>query len=57
MDDMLGVYTPNSPFYNKEKIQTRIKNAATAQGVGRHTNEEVGQMIKHDLQMLSVILG
>ena len=57
---MVGVYTPTSNFYNrhnKEKIKTRVKNAAYAQGVGRHTDEEVGEMIKHDLQTLSELLG
>ena len=54
---MLGVYTPNSPFYDKEKIKTRVSNNAHAQGVGRHTDEEVGEMIRHDLTMLSEILG
>ena len=57
VDDKLGVYTPNSPFYDKEKIKTRVSNNAHAQGVGRHTDEEVGEMIRHDLTMLSEILG
>ena len=54
---MIGVYTPNSPFYDKDRLKTRVGNNAHAQGVGRHTDEEVGRMIEHDLTMLSEILG
>ena len=60
LDDMVGVYTPNSAFYkeaNKEKIRKRVSNAAHAQGVARHTDQEVGEMMSHDLEMLSKILG
>ena len=54
---MIGVYTPNSPFYDKERLKTRVSNAAHAQGAARHTDEEVGRMMEHDLTMLSEILG
>ena len=60
LDDMVGVYTPNSVFYkkaNKEKIRKRVSNAAYAQGVARHTDQEIGEMMSHDLEMLSKILG
>ena len=34
-----------------------MKKQTYAVGVGRHSNEEVGQMMVHDLEMLSTLLG
>ena len=52
---MIGVYTPNSPLY--ETVRTLVSNYAHAQDTARHTDEEVGRMMEHDLTMLSEILG
>ena len=41
----------------KGAVKKRLDQMAYTVGVGRHSNEEVDEMFKHDLMMLSELLG
>lgn len=58
VDDFLKMY--KLPFLLKmlkPLIQREVRKMTYYEGVGRHSNEEVGEMMKHDLRMLSELLG
>ena len=55
-DDFFHAYT-NIPSFMKGMVGRRLKKMTYAVGVGRHSNEEVEEMMKHDLLMLSELLG
>ena len=41
----------------KSYLKRMIRNITYTVGVGRHSNEEIAEMMKHDLRMLSELLG
>ena len=45
------------PFWAKPMFRKGVKKSCYGIGVGRHSNEEVEEMMKHDLRMLSELLG
>lgn len=56
LDDMFNVYTHKMPSLAKYYLKSNGKKGFYTIGVGRHSNEEVEEMMKHDLRMLSELL-
>ena len=56
IDDFYPDYT-NMPSFVKRTVVKRLKHMTYTVGVGRHSNEEVDEMYKHDLLILSELLG
>ena len=56
-DDFYNVLTHPLPSILKPVLGRMVRKQLYAVGVGRHSNEEVGEMMKHDLLMLSELLG
>ena len=56
MDDFFSEYT-TYPWYMKALAKKYLDKMTYTVGVGRHSKEEVDEMLKHDLTMLSELLG
>ena len=41
----------------KQLLKRQMRNMTYTVGVGRHSNEEIAEMMKHDLSVLSELLG
>ena len=55
---MINVYTPKIPsYFTWPMFRRKAKERYYTIGVGRHSNEEIEEWMKHDLRMLSEILG
>ena len=57
LDGFYNVMTHKMSAILKPFFGRYMKKQTYAVGVGRHSNEEVGQMMVHDLEMLSTLLG
>ena len=57
LDGFYNVMTHKMSAMLKPFFGRYMRKQTYAVGVGRHSNEEVGQMMVHDLEMLSTLLG
>ena len=55
-DDFYSNYT-DIPYVMKGMVSKFLKKMLHTVGVGRHSDEEVKNMMSHDMKMLSELLG